>query len=204
MSNTPRQKSFSQFTLEEALARLDLEILLPWQPDYTQREPSDFFTEKLHRLDAFDLQRSEGAKTLLIDAFFEEAIQPYTRLRIFKEATLRAEIASGMVDYLVASRRLVATAPLLCVVEAKKDNFERGLAQCLVEMQACHEANQSAGRTHSVYGIVTNGQGWQLYKRETSGEVFETGLFSSTNTTQLLGMLDWLFARCTEQLEEEK
>ena len=87
MSSTPRQKSFSQFSLEEALVRLNLDILLPWQPDSAEREPSAFFTEKLQRLDAFDLQRSEGAKTLLVDAFFEEAIQPYTRLRIFKEAS---------------------------------------------------------------------------------------------------------------------
>lgn len=204
MSSTSRQKSFSQFTLEEALTRLNLELLLPWQPDYTNREPSAFFTEKLQRLDAFDLLRSEGAKTLLVDAFFEEAIQPYTRLRIFKEATLRAEIASGIVDYLIAPRRLVASTPLLCVVEAKKDNFERGLAQCLVELQACYEANRSAGHEHTVYGIVTNGSGWQFYKRETSSKVYETGLFSSTNTEQLLGMLDWLFARSTEQLDIEK
>ena len=204
MSSSPRQKSFSQFTLEEALERLDIDILTPWQPDFAEIAASAYFTENLRRLDAFDLLRSEGAKTLLIDAFFEEAIQPYTRLRIFKESTLRAEIASGVVDYLVAPRRLVASPPLLCVVEAKKDNFERGLAQCLIELHACAENNRSAGREHTVYGIVTNGQGWQFYRLETSGEVFETGLFSSTNTAQLLGMLDGLFAHCTEQLEETR
>jgi len=201
--STPRQKSFSQFTLEEALERLGLEVLNPWHPEVPEKVPSAYFEENLRRLDAFDLLRSEGAKTLLVDAFFEEAIQPYTGLRIFKEATLRAEIASGVVDYLVAPRRLVASAPLLCVVEAKKDNFERGLAQCLVELQACYEVNQSAGHEHVVFGIVTNGQGWQFYRRETEGRVFETGLYSSANPAQLLGMLDWLFAQCKGQQEDK-
>ncbi len=195
------KKSFSQFTLDEALERLGLENLTPWIPEMPEKAPSAFFTENLRRLDAFDLLRSEGAKTLLVDAFFEEAIQPYVRLKIFKEATLRGTVATGIVDYLVAARRLVASPPLLCVVEAKKDNFEKGLAQCLVELQACSEANENSG---VVFGIVTNGQGWQFYRREPGGEVFETGLFSSANTGQLLGMLDYLFARCTEQLEEEK
>ena len=193
------KKSFSQFSLDEALERLGLENLTPWQPNASQKAPSAFFAENLRRLDAFDLLRSEGAKTLLVDAFFEEAIQPYVRLKIFKEATLRGEIATGIVDYLVAARRLVATPPLLCVVEAKKDNFEKGLAQCLVEMQACAEANGDDG---TVFGIVTNGQGWQFYCRKPGGEVFETGLFTSANTGQLLGMLEWIFARCTEQLKE--
>jgi hypothetical protein len=195
------KKSFSQFTLDEALESVGLENLIPWQPGAGEKAPSAYFTENLRRLEAFDLLRSEGAKTLLVDAFFEEAIQPYVRLKIFKEATLRGEIAAGIVDYLVAARRLVASPPLLCVVEAKKDNFEKGLAQCLVEMQACAESSSDAG---AVYGIVTNGQGWQFYRRVSDGRVFETGLFTSANTEQLLGMLDWLFARCTEQLEEDK
>ena len=76
------------------------------------------------------------------------------------------------------------------------------LAQCLVEMQTSAELNTTAGKSLDVYGIVTNGQGWQFYRLDSGGTFFETGLFSSTNTTQLLGMLDWLFARCTEQLEE--
>ena len=154
MSSTPRQKSLSQFTLEEALERLELDVLTSWQPEFAEKAPSAYFTENLRRLDAFDLLRSEGAKTLL------------------------------------------------CVVEAKKDNFEKGLAQCLIELHACAENNRAAGREYAVYGIVTNSQGWQFYRLETSGEVFETGLFSSTNTAQLLGMLDGLFAHCTEQLEE--
>ena len=177
-----RKKSFSQYDLAQALSAVGITELQRWH------------------LEAFDTARSEGAKLLLVDAFLEEAIQPYIQLRIFKEATLRAQTASGIVDYLVARRTAVPQVPLVCVAEAKKDNFDEGLAQCLVEMQAASEANTAVGHIISVFGIVTNGTGWQLYRRDPEGTVYETVLYTSGNPSQLLGALDTIFAQCKQNL----
>jgi hypothetical protein len=197
----PRKKSFSQYDLPAALAAVGVQEFHPWSLIVSDKAPSRFFEEKMRRLEAFDTARSEGAKLLLVDAFLEEAIQPYVQLRIFKEATLRATTASGIVDYLVARRTAVPQAPLVCVAEAKKDNFDEGLAQCLVEMQAASENNTQAEHQIPVFGIVTNGMGWQLYRRDYDSSVRETSLYTASDAPRLLGALDYIFAECEKNLK---
>ena len=131
------RRSFSQFSLADALVLVNHRLLAPWPLPVPERAASPFFVERLQRLEVFDTARSEAAKLLLVDAFFEEALQPYrSQLRTFKEAALVGAQASGAVDYLVAPASLVPTTPLLCVAEAKKDDFERGLAQNLARGMA--------------------------------------------------------------------
>jgi hypothetical protein len=55
---------------------------------------------------------------------------------------------------------------------AKKDDFEQGLAQCLVEMQACQWQNHQVSHDADILGIVTNGEGWQFYKLLLTGVVY--------------------------------
>ena len=199
--STPRKKSFSQHDLASALVAIGIQELQRWPLMAPEKSPSAFFEEKMRRLEAFDTARSKGAKLLLVDAFLEEAIQPYPQLRIFKEATLRAPTASGIVDYLVARRATVPLAPLVCVAEAKKDNFDEGLAQCLVEMQAASENNATTNHQISLFGIVTNGSGWQFYQRNTDGSVSESVLFTSGDAPRLLGALDFIFTECEKNLK---
>ena len=198
--STPRKKSFSQYDLPTALATVGVQELQRWSLSSQPKPPSAFFQEKMQRLEAFDTARSEGAKLLLVDAFLEEAVQPYVQLRIFKEATLRATTASGIVDYLVARRATVPQSPLVCVAEAKKDNFDEGLAQCLVELLAAAENNALRSHISPVFGIVTNGTGWQLYRRDNDGAVWETSLYTASDAPHLLGALDFIFAECEKNL----
>jgi hypothetical protein len=149
--------SFSKFDLPAALEKVNLRKLTEWDICAPPQQPSAFFLEKMQRLRRFDTARSEGAKLLIADALFEEAIQPYAKLRIFKETTINSIDTGGLVDYLIAPDGTVAVTPFLCVSEAKKDDFDKGLAQCLVEMQACFEINQQANHLGAIFGIVTNG-----------------------------------------------
>jgi hypothetical protein len=190
------RKSFSEFDLASALEWVGIAEPQPWEIDVLPHAPSAFFHEKMQRLAVFDTARSEGAKLLLVDAFFEEAAQPYTRLRIFKETTIQGERSGGLLDYLVAPRGGVPTTPFVCVTEAKKDDFDKGLAQCLVELQTCAELNEKAGKRIDVYGIVTNGQSWQFYCRTNENQWLGTLTYGITDPPQLLGVLDYILARC--------
>jgi hypothetical protein len=192
--------SFSKFDLPQALQKVGLTRLTEWQPNFTPLPLSAYFEENMQRLRRFDTARSEGAKLLLADAFFEEAIQPYTKLRIFKETTIQGNDTGGLVDYLVAPDGTVPVMPFLCVSEAKKDDFDKGLAQCLVEMQACGEINARAGREIPVFGIVTNGSSWQFYRLDATGEVWETSTYSVAHPQEILGILDHIFALCEQNL----
>ncbi len=103
-------------------------------------------------------------------------------------------------DYLVAPKIAYVTTPLLCAVEAKKDDFEKGLAQCLVEMKACSWNNQQAGKAIEVYGIVTNGEIWKFYRLTTAGQVAESLPFSMRHQEEVLAALTHVFTKCEENL----
>jgi hypothetical protein len=208
MSNTPakipksKKKNFSGFTYIEAFKQLNINDLIHWEIDAAPVEPSAFFRERLRRLEqTFNLQGYEESKKLLIDAICEEAIITSDRLRIWKGPQLEGDVAIGYVDYLVAERKRYLDTPLLCIIEAKKDDFEQGLAQCLVEMQACQWQNRQAGRPIDVLGIVTNGEGWQFYRLALAGEVYGTPLYSIGDMELLLGRLRYIFQLCEQNLQ---
>lgn len=198
---TTKKREFSGFSLAEAFAQVGIEDIQLWQIDAAPRPPSDFYQERLRRIESvFDTTLSEQAKQLVIEVVFEEVAFAFSKLKIFKEAPLRGDEAGGFVDYLITPRRALPGTPLLCVAEAKKDNFEKGMAQCLVEMAVCAELNEKAGKSLDVFGIVTNGTGWQLYKREQSGAVWQSGVYGLMPPDLLLGVLSYVLARCEENV----
>jgi hypothetical protein len=195
-----RKRNFSSFRYRDAFKQLNITQLIPWHIEYNPIGPSDFFQQHLQRLKRFDLTTSEEAKKLMIDAILAEAIQSSERLKIWKAAALESDTLTGEVDYLIAENRAYLEAPFLCIVEAKKDDFEQGLAQCLVEMQACQWNDQQLGSIIDVFGIVTNGEGWKFYKLTTEHRVYETLLYSLSDIESVLGLLDYIFQQCEQNL----
>ncbi|MGF1524002.1 MAG: hypothetical protein ACFBSF_16920 [Leptolyngbyaceae cyanobacterium] len=183
-----RKKPFSSFTYKDAFKHLGIEELKRWQLAANSVAISDFFRQRLERLQRFDLESLEVSKTLLIDAICEEGLEGFERLKVWKGAYLEGETVCSNVDYLIAERRGYLEAPFGCVIEAKKDNFEQGTAQCLVEMQACQWGNRQMGQDMDIYGIVTNGEGWKFYWLDRNGEVSESLLYSVGDMSALLGV----------------
>lgn len=196
----PRKKNFSSFDANSALRMLGIDELQRWEIQAPPYHPGPFLAERLRRLEHFDLTGSEAAKELLIDALCEEAIVNHPRLKIWKAAPLQSEDLTGCADYLVTPKKAYLTTPLLCIVEAKKDDFEKGMAQCLVEMQACRWNNREAEYALDVYGVVSNGRVWQFYKLTPANQVFETQPFSLGNLENVLTALEYVFRQCEDNL----
>ncbi len=106
----------------------------------------------------------------------------------------------GIPDYIVAKQsargKIIFGKPLLAVVEAKKDDFEGGWAQCLLEMYTIQKIN---GKPElPVFGIVTNGDNWEFGRLEndlfTENESFCTILDLDT----LFGVLTTFFELCKQ------
>ncbi|MBC7796226.1 MAG: hypothetical protein H7Z37_05055 [Pyrinomonadaceae bacterium] len=192
---------FSSLDVAKAMQRLDLKDLIEWKINFAPIAPSDFYVERLKRLEVFDLVQTETAKELVIDAVFEEALANYKKLRVWKAAPLSTDELTGRADYLVARRQRYVETPLLCVAEAKRDDFEKGLGQCLAEMEACQWINERDDKNIDIYGIVTNGEGWKFYKLTTTNEVFETVAYTIANIEQVLGALGYVFGKCEENLQ---
>jgi hypothetical protein len=198
LKSRQKKQKFSGFSVAEAFQHLRLAKLTPWVIGAEAVVPSDFFNLRLQKLQRFDLRTTEESKKLLIDVVLEEGIEGFERLKIWKGAKLEADTVAGYVDYLVAEDRDYLDVPFVCVMGA--DDFEQGLAQCLVEMGACQWNNRRAGREIDVFGMVTNGEGWKFYRLALSGEVGETELYSFQTIGTLLGALRFIFAACEQNL----
>ena len=199
------RKSFSKFKLDDAYRSLNLKRLLPWKILADNLPPSQVFEIFSQRLQQnFDLKRTEEGKKLIIDLLFMEAIAPFPNLKIWKGGRLESDIATGAADYLVTENIAYIATPMLCVVEAKKDDFEQGLAQCLMEMNACQWSNRKANEclkeTIDILGIITNGEGWQFYKLTPDNQVYETQLYTLKNLPEVLGTLNFIFSLCSKNL----
>lgn len=194
-----KKQRFSQINLRSALQIIGINELKEWQIDFTQKPASEHYLISTQKLKAhFDLSLSESAKSLLIDAILLEAINDFNSLKIWKEAKLQTQQLTGVVDYLIAAQGKVYQSPLLCIVEAKKDDFEQGLAQCLTEMYACLLLNEPQ-YLFPIYGIVTNATAWRFYKLSKQ-ECYESLTYSETQLADILGILNYLFADCQHKI----
>lgn len=169
----PAKRNYSGLTLRDAMKLIPAEQFHRWQLSTPPRPPSDFLMEDLRRLESFDLKSSEQAKTLLIDSLLSEIVPLHGSLKVWKAAVLNTDELTGVADYLMAPRRAYLETPLLCVAEAKRDDFEQGTAQCIAEMVGCQRNNRQEGHDIDVFGIVSNGPTWQFYKLTRAGEIFE-------------------------------
>jgi hypothetical protein len=107
---------------------------------------------------------------------------------------------SGMPDYIIAKQsergKIIFGKPILAVVEAKKDDFEGGWEQCLLEMFTIQKINGNPNI--SVYGIVTNGDNWEFGKLE--NKVFSLNLAFCTvlDFERLYAVVSHFFSLCRE------
>jgi hypothetical protein len=73
----------------------------------------------------------------------------------------------GICDFLLSlsPEQLLIKAPVVAVVEAKRDDISTGWGQCIAEMVAAQRFNRARGREiKSVYGVVTTGTNWRFLR----------------------------------------
>jgi hypothetical protein len=202
----PKKRNFSSFSYAEAYQQLGIKTIEAWTSNAQPQTPSAFFNQRLERLaELFDLSNYEESKKLIIDAICEEAIYGLDYLKIWKGAKIESDCLTGHADYVIAERKDYFDRPLLCVIEAKKDDFEQGLAQCLVEMQACQwqnrqpdEHSQPISPLADTFGIISNGNTWRFCKLAPSGKVYQTLDYSTAMMELLLGQLRYVFMQCNQ------
>ncbi len=99
---------------------------------------------------------------------------------------------TGYCDFLLGlgPQLTLPKAPLVMVVEAKRDLLTNGYGQCIAGMIGIQRFNAKAGRpVPVVYGGVTTGGLWQLMKLEDRRLAFDTNEFGVNPPDRLLGAL---------------
>ncbi len=109
------------------------------------------------------------------------------------------ENLKGIPDYLIGIPKDIISikTPILCLGEAKKDDFDKGWGQVAAEMVAAQKINAKNKVNIPVFGLVSNGKTWEFGKLENTVFSIDPNSYTAPNHIQeLLATLNWLFAKC--------
>ena len=192
-----KKMSYSTFSLEMVRKKFRLTLLLqPLFEAVTPIAPSDFLKTALRR--ASDLAvisekaRAEFivAPTLLeVREILQNAISIYSGVR-FDVAP--EEGLQGICDFIITRTPPFPTvqAPLMVMVEAKRNIVEEGLGQCAAEMIAAQRVNQEESPEQKiVYGCVTTGEIWQFLQLNGQELVIDPAKVYIEHIDRVLGIL---------------
>ena len=169
-------KTYSDFTLERAIAKFQLkEIYAPLFLDLEAIPPSEFLTHSLERGQKIALSKgSEKAQSeFLIAPILLEVDSYYAdRLAIYSGQNLDVSRDQGLVgecDFLLGKgpAGMTVRSPIITIVEAKRDDIESGVGQCVAQMIGAQRFNENNAVTvKSIFGCVTTGEIWKFLKLE--------------------------------------
>lgn len=85
-------------------------------------------------------------------------------------------------------------APLMTVVEAKKNDIEVGLGQCIAQMVGARLFNERAGRAAApVFGCVTTGETWQFIRLAEQAALLDRQRYYVDNVAKILGVFQSIY-----------
>jgi hypothetical protein len=179
---------YQDFTLEDVKHKLGLSVVEAEGifADVPPSAPSAWLTEALSDGAPLALAVStEKARSEWIIAPILLEVRRRRRgdISLFSGASFNVDDARGLTgfcDWIIAhsSEQLIIEAPVIAIVEAKNEDFRRGVPQCLSEMYAAQLFNERRGSPREVtHGVVTTGNVWRFLRlRGTVAEVDMTEL----------------------------
>jgi hypothetical protein len=80
-------------------------------------------------------------------------------------------------------------APVISIVEAKKEDIPKGIPQCLAELVAAQIFNAAEGITiETLYGIVTTGTDWKFLRLRGTDATIDSDLYYLDNVEKIVGI----------------
>jgi len=123
------------------------------------------------------------------------------RFAIFSGARLDVEPERGLVgecDFILAATPPVPMlrAPLVTIVEAKKNDIEAGLGQCAAQMLGAKIFNDKAGKKNGrIFGCVTTGEAWQFLRLEPAAVSVDRARYYIDNLGAILAVLQAIISQ---------
>jgi hypothetical protein len=103
----------------------------------------------------------------------------------------------GECDFLISKGAVAVPtfvqSPILSVVEAKKQDLELGLGQCVAQMVGAQKFNLKRDHAAAMYGCVTTGEIWFFMHLEQQRLSLDTDRYYLNQLEQILGVLCSIF-----------
>lgn len=192
--------SYSHFTLETVRKDFQLETIqaIGIFSDIEPVNPRDHFTADLAKKASVAISvNTEKARSELIvaDVLFELIEHFNQRISLFSGVEFNVDAEKGLTgvcDFLISKSpdQLSLEAPVIILVEAKKEDLTAGLGQCIAEMLAAQRFNAEKGNDiPRVYGTTTSGTDWRFLKLEGSKLHIDTAAYQIVQCDKILGIL---------------
>lgn len=192
--------AYNRFTIESVKKTFGINILgdLSLFEHSVPVEPSDILTRFLERyLPLGSAIGTEKARSEFIIAPILAEITELTHhtVSLFSGVEFSVDETQGLTgrcDFMLSASPVQYTieAPVMAVVEAKNDNINSGLGQCMAEMIAVRLFNEREGHpADGVYGAVTTGSVWRFLKLQGSDLFIDRPEYFIDNLPNLLGIL---------------
>ncbi len=143
---------------------------------------------------------TEKAKSELIiaPALLEVKRLLNRQISIFSGTDFTVDTAAGLngvCDFLISRspEQFEIEAPAVMLVEAKRDNINSGLGQCIAEMVAAQRFNEINNNSIPIiYGSVTTGTAWRFMKLEGQIVTIDVSDYPFPPVEIILSMLVWM------------
>ncbi|MCY3743258.1 MAG: hypothetical protein OXH00_19745 [Candidatus Poribacteria bacterium] len=192
--------AYSNFTLAAVLSTFQLETVESVGL-FSESEPvtprPHFTAELAKKVPLAATIGTEKARSELIvaDVLFELREHFEERISLFSGIDFSVDVENGLTgvcDFLVSLSPLqtVLDAPVIMLVEAKKEDLISGLGQCVAEMLAAQRFNaEKENNVSCIYGTVTSGTDWLFLKLEAKCLHIDLTIYPIALCNKILGIL---------------
>jgi len=192
--------AYSDFTLDRVQKTFDLTISegVDIFSPIPEVESSEFLTEILRYNTplALAINTEKSRSEMIISPILIELKKHFnSQISLFSGVDFNVDATQGLngtCDFLISRspEQLFIKAPVITIVEAKKENLNAGIGQCVASMLAAKLFNEREGNEIPIiYGAVTTGNIWKFIKLE--GQVVDIDLseYFIGNLSKILGIL---------------
>ena len=192
--------SYSNFTIESVLTAFQLEkvesagIFSKIDPIAPSAYLTTGLTKKIPLAAAIGTEKARS-ELIVADVLVELREKFDYRISFFSGIDFNVDLENdltGVCDFLVSLSpgQLFLEAPLIILVEAKKDDPKLGLGQCIAEMLAAQRFNAEKGNDiPAVYGATTTGTEWQFLKLAGKNLQIDMDIYPIQQCDKILGIL---------------
>ncbi len=195
-SSSPRIKTYSHFDLNEVETAFGLqERSIPLFEQVAAISPSEWLQKTL-ALGSDPSVKSEKARSerLVTPILLEIKSLNNGHLTIYSGERLdvsKEEGLSGECDFIISAAppSVSIQAPIITLVEAKKNDVAYGLGQCVAQMIGAQKFNQlKKNNIHAIYGCVSTGTIWQFIRLEGTDLAIDTRQYFISDLGEILGV----------------
>ena len=192
--------AYSDFTLSILKSKFSLIVVEETNifSHYPTREPASWLANFLETNLPLALAiNTEKARSELILAPIMVELKHHfnDQISLFSGTEFNVDLTSGLngrVDFLISRspEQLDIEVPVAILVEAKNENLNAGIPQCIAELLAANQFNQSQGNSIPIlYGAVTTGSLWKFLQLEGNRVTIDLNEYPIQPLEKIVGIL---------------